>query len=249
MADSTAVARRPQKASVKLLYDISSPWSYVALVLLLRYREAWNLDIELSPIFLGGIMVFTGNQAPATRPEEDAYNSADSIRVWSRYGLDIRSPPGHPMNTTSLNQIRFLRALREEEGQETLIKCSLLIYTEFYSVHTDYTTHKFWECLVPTISKEKLEHLLEVSQSPRHKQGLKDDVREACEQYGTFGAPWFVVQRPQDGKIDHFFGVDRFETIGWWLGDGRVWKGPYPDGTHPPSIIPPRRTQAGQARL
>ena len=44
------------------------------------------------------------------------------------FTVDIRSPPGHPMNTTSLNQIRFLRALREEESQETLIKCTLLIF-------------------------------------------------------------------------------------------------------------------------
>lgn len=42
--------------------------------------------------------------------------------------VDTRSPPGHPLNTTSLNQIRFLRALAKEEGQETLAKCTDLIY-------------------------------------------------------------------------------------------------------------------------
>jgi len=248
MADPQTVAHRPKKAHVKLLYDISSPWSYVAFTILTRYKEVWNFDLELRPIFLGGIMVFTGNEAPALRPEEEKYNTADSKRVWPRFGLDIRSPPGHPMKTTSLNIIRFLRALLEEEGQETLAKCTRLIFLEFYSVHTDYTTDKFWECLVPTISKEKLQHLRKVSQSARHKDGVKEDIRQAVEQHGMFGAPFLVGRRAHDGKIDSFFGIDRFEALAWWLGDGRVWRGPYPDGTNPASIIS-RRAPAEQSRL
>jgi len=243
------VTPRSPKAFVRLYFDVSSPWSYVACTILLRYKDAWNLDVDLFPIFLGGIMVRSGNVAPALHPEQTPYNVMDGKRIYERYGLDIRSPPGHPMNTTSLNIIRFLRALREEESQEILAMCTRLIFLEFYSVHTDYTTDAFWECLVPTISKEKLLHLRKVSQSEKHKEGVKEDVAEAVDQYGVFGAPWFVARRPQDGKVDGFFGVDKLEAMAWWLGQGRTWKGPYPDGTHPRSIIPPRRGVVEQSKL
>jgi len=223
----------PQKAHVKLLYDISSPYSYFAFATLLRYKEAWNLDVDLCPIFLGGVMVYTENTPPSLRPMEVPYIILDKGRISDQYSVDIRSPPGHPMDTTSLNLIRFLRAVREEEGQEILAECTRLIFEEFYAVQTDYRTEKFWECLVPTLTKENLARIRQLSQTTRHKEGIKEDVKNAVENYGMFGAPWMVATRASDRKVDVFFGADKFDAMGWWLGPEYVWRGPYPDGQNP----------------
>lgn len=74
----------------------------------------------------------------------------DQLRVSKRFGgslilhfdlghayrriiaVDTRSPPGHPLNTSSLNQIRLLRAISQEEGQEVLHKCVGLIYVRAF---------------------------------------------------------------------------------------------------------------------
>jgi len=47
--------------------------------------------------------------------------------------VDTRSPPGHPLGTSSLNQIRFLRYLYHNEPQEVLAACTKLIYVRIPS--------------------------------------------------------------------------------------------------------------------
>jgi len=207
------------------------------------------LDIEIYPIFLGGVLVYTGNTPPTSRVDEGHYVLMDTDRVSRRFGVDTRSPPGHPLQTTSLNIIRFLRALLEEEGQDTLIKCTRLIFYEFYNVQTDHRTDKFWECLIPTLTKENLARIRKLSQTTRHKEGVKEDVKSAVEMHGMYGAPWFVAKRPTDGKEDVFFGADKFEAMGWWLGPEYIWKGPYPDGQECTSITTPARRPDVQFRL
>ncbi|KAF9515248.1 hypothetical protein BS47DRAFT_1381593 [Hydnum rufescens UP504] len=240
----------PQKAQVKLLYDIISPYSYSAFATLLRYKEAWNLDVDLCPISLGGVLRYTENTPPLLRLMEVPYivsqvsvtmvhivrgatrcsqplsmQIMDHGRISDRSSVDIRSPPGHPMRA---DLVRFLRAVREEEGQEILAECTRLIFEEFYAVQTDYRTEQFWECLVPTLTKENLARIRQLSQTTRHKEGIKEDVKNAVENYGMFGAPWMVVTRASDRKVDVFFGADKFDAMAWWLGPEYVWRGHIP---------------------
>ena len=88
---------------------------------------------------------------------------------------------------------------------------------EFYSIQTPYTSPKLWDCLVPVLVREKLDHLLKLSQTNEHKEGVKADVLRAVEEYGMYGAPWFVATR-SDGKQDVFFGADKLDNMAWWLG-------------------------------
>jgi hypothetical protein len=63
-----------------------------------------------------------------------------------------------------------------------------------------------------------LTRIRNLSQTTRHKEGVKQDVMHAVETYGMYGAPWLVAKRATDGKTDVFFGADKFEAMGWWLG-------------------------------
>lgn len=69
------------------------------------------------------------------------------------------------------------------------------------------------------LGPEKLERLLKLSQSNEIKESVKADVIQAVEEYGMYGAPWFVAVRAEDGKQDVFFGADKFENLAWWLGE------------------------------
>lgn len=89
---------------------------------------------------------------------------------------------------------------------------------EFYAIQTLYTSPEFWDCLVPVLGREKLDRILKLSQTKEHKDGVKADVLRAVEDYGMYGAPWFVATRP-DGKEDSFFGADKLENLAWWLGE------------------------------
>jgi len=145
--------------------------------------------------------------------------------------------------------IRLLRAIRDEEGQEMLEKCTRLILHEFYAVQTPYTSLHFYDCLIPTLTLQNLQHLLRCSQSAENKQGVKDDVLQAVEKYGMFGAPYMVATRPTDGKWDVFFGADKIEDMGWFLGDEHIWKGPYSDGRNTSTIWKWQLEAKSRARL
>jgi hypothetical protein len=159
--------------------------------------------------------------------------------------VDTRSPPGHPLKTTSVHQIRFLRVIYHNEPQEILAACTRLIYVriprstsllvlppsylhahgdgiftqhEFYAIQTLYTSREFWDCLIPVLGREKLERYMEMSQSDENKEGVRADIQRAVEEYGAYGVPWFVATRPSDGKRDVFFGADKLEAMAWWLG-------------------------------
>lgn len=60
---------------------------------------------------------------------------------------------------------------------------------------------------------------MKLSQTNETKDGVKSDVKKAVEDYGMYGAPWFVATRPTDGKKDVFFGCDKLEAMAWWLGE------------------------------
>lgn len=61
----------PDRALIRIYLDCNSPWSLMAYTRLRRDRpllEQHGVDIEMNPIFLGGINVGSGNKPPWTLP-------------------------------------------------------------------------------------------------------------------------------------------------------------------------------------
>ncbi|KAF8316877.1 thioredoxin-like protein [Clavulina sp. PMI_390] len=214
-----------------MYFDISSPWSNIIYHVLQRYEDSgtWDMEWELVPIFLGGIMVATKNTPPSALQAPLYYVKWDTERVAKQVGVDTRSPPGHPLNTTSLNQIRLLRVIKSEEGNEVLKKCVGLVFHEFYAIQTLYTSPEFWDCLVPVLGREKLNRYLKLAQSDENKEGVKADVLKAIKEAGMYGAPWFLATRA-DGRQERYFGYDCLERMAWFLGPEYPYRGPYPSG-------------------
>ncbi|CAI5475865.1 unnamed protein product [Closterium sp. Yama58-4] len=53
---------------VEVCLDVGSPYSLVALEILLRYRHLWNVRLLLRPVLLGAIHRATGNAMPSAVP-------------------------------------------------------------------------------------------------------------------------------------------------------------------------------------
>ena len=105
------LAFRMSKAVVDFYYDVVSPWSYIGFEVLLRYQSSWNIDINLRPVFLGGVMQGSGNQPPATLPAKATYGMIDLNRSARYYGLEISMPSVFPTNTITCQ--RFLIAMQQ----------------------------------------------------------------------------------------------------------------------------------------
>jgi len=97
------------KPVIEFYYDVVSPYSYLGFVILEKYERLWNVDLQVKPFFLGGVMQAAGNQPPATLPAKATYLSQDIQRLSQYWGVHLQFPEQFPLNT--LLAQRFLQAL------------------------------------------------------------------------------------------------------------------------------------------
>ncbi|CUA70111.1 Glutathione S-transferase kappa 1 [Rhizoctonia solani] len=218
----------PPRISIKLCYDIVSPYSYLAFETLTQYRELWNIDLELCPYFLGGIMVAANNRPPMSVKLKGEYLSQDIKRLGEEAGLKINVAwVNNPPNTMGV--ARFLRAYKDVSSQAELESVSRRLFVEMFSGERSPSDPGFLGCLVPDlISEDKLKQVIARSGSQEIKDLVKTESAALVKDYGAFGFPWIIVRRG-DGTTNSFFGSDRFGNMAWWLGSEYKWQGPRPD--------------------
>ena len=73
LSSSPASNETTMATRVLFYYDTVSPWSFFAFEVIKRYQHAWNLQLVLKPIFLGGIMAGESQRSPpGVSPPRDA---------------------------------------------------------------------------------------------------------------------------------------------------------------------------------
>jgi len=97
------------------------------------------------------------------------------------------------------------------------------------------------------LSKAQFKNILALSTTQELKDRAKAAVEDLVKKHNAFGCPWIVAykvpidDRPLSLKEKRanplepyewstFYGVDRFEAMGYFLGPEYEWKGPFPDG-------------------
>ncbi|KAH7343700.1 putative glutathione s-transferase kappa 1 [Rhizoctonia solani] len=197
----------PPRITIKLCYDIVSPYSYLAFESLTRYRELWNIDLELCPYFLGGIMVAANNRPPMSVKLKGEYLSGEVKRLGEEAGLKINVAwINNPPNTMGV--ARFLRAYKEISSPAELENVTRRLFIEMFSKETLPSDPAFLGCLIPDlIPEEKFKQVLAHSGSQEIKDLVKAESAALVKDYGAFGFPWIIVRRA-DGTSNSFFGMD-----------------------------------------
>ncbi|QRV72441.1 DSBA-like thioredoxin domain protein [Ceratobasidium sp. AG-Ba] len=218
----------PPRISIKLCYDVVSPFSYLAFEILVRYRDIWNIDLELCPFYLGGVMSASGNRPPMSVKRKGDFLVTDVGRLAGESGLTIKiNWGGFPPNT--IQCARFLRAYKDEASPEELEKVTRHLFVEMFDRETNPASPAFLRSLVPAlVPEDKFSAIIARSQSQEIKDCLKTESAALVNEYGAFGFPWIIV-RGADGATASFFGSDRFANMAWWLGDEYKWTGPHPN--------------------
>ncbi|CAE7190607.1 unnamed protein product [Rhizoctonia solani] len=235
----------PPRISVKLCYDIVSPYSYLAFESLTRYRELWNIDLQLCPYFLGGVMVAANNRPPMSVKLKGDYLAQEVKRLGEEAGCEYISTfavafqltsrrvkinvawNNNPPNTMGV--ARFLRAYKDVSSSTELENVTRRLFTELFGKETPPSDPAFLECLVPDLIPEvKFKEIVARSGSQEIKDIVKFESAALVKDYGAFGFPWIIVRRA-DGTANSFFGSDRFANMAWWLGSEYKWQGPRPD--------------------
>ncbi|GAA5870028.1 hypothetical protein JCM3774_004340 [Rhodotorula dairenensis] len=213
-----------------LYYDIVSPWSFMAYTILKRYRQPWDMQLELRPMFLGGVMQASGNKPPITVKNKGIWmNGSDLPLAFDYMKIEHTFPKQFPINT--INIMRALRAV-QEIAPEKLEKATDAFYAAFWqpkpsdpSAMEAVKPDAFPKILSANglFSEAEIKRIAEAMNSDKIKNLVKEESAKLVADGGAFGFPWIVVSR-DDGQERSFFGADRFEQIAYWL--GKEWQGP-----------------------
>ncbi|XP_067305709.1 glutathione S-transferase kappa 1-like [Pseudorasbora parva] len=211
---------------VKLYYDVASPYSWLAFEVLFRYRNVWNIDLKLKPVYLGGVIRGSGNRPPGVIPNKLLYMISD-LTLLSQYFEVPMLQPKPDYEIDSLIPMRFVTVVAEKDkkGDMLVERVSRELWKRIWGTHQHITLpDSLTEAgLRAGLSGNEVEEILTLTKSQPIKDKLKSVTQEALE-YKCFGLPFIVCH--VNGKDKCFFGADRFELMAYFIGE--KWMGPHP---------------------
>lgn len=198
--------------TVEFIFDLVSPNAYLAWWPLREMLERQGAELEITPVFLGGMHKLTGNAPPFARDAEirgkNAYASLEMRRFIDRHGLTgFRMPEQFPFNT-----ILPQRMLLAADGAERVALAEALLK----ALWEDGVSAGDPDALATAASAAGLDApaILAATQEDAIKQRLIANTDSAVER-GAFGIPTFFV----GGEM--WFGKERLGQIEEFLAGGK----------------------------
>ncbi|XP_036037558.1 glutathione S-transferase kappa 1 isoform X1 [Onychomys torridus] len=217
----------PAPRTLELFYDVLSPYSWLGFEVLCRYQHLWNINLQLHPAFIAGIMNDSGNKPPAMVPRKGQYMNKEIPLLGQHFQVPINMPKDFfnvILKKGSLNAMRFLTSVSMEQP-EMLEKVSRELWMRVWSRDEDITESQSILAAAEKagMSTEQAQGLLGKIATAQVKSKLRETTEAACK-YGAFGLPTTVAH--VDGKTYMLFGSDRMELLAYLLGE--KWMGPVP---------------------
>ena len=190
---------------VELIFDFVSPNAYMIWWPLRDLIRKTGAELDVVPVFLGGMHKLTGNAPPFVRDAEikgkNEYSMLEMQRFIKKHGLNkYRLNPNFPFNSVTLQ--RMLLAA-DEDGRGVQFVESMLpaIWEEGLDVSDP-------EALGAAVNAAGFDaaDLFKRSQTDEIKQGLIKNTQDAVDR-GTFGIPTMYVGDQM------FFGKERLGQI------------------------------------
>ncbi|XP_036916542.1 glutathione S-transferase kappa 1 isoform X1 [Sturnira hondurensis] len=217
----------PLPRTVELFYDVLSPYSWLGFEILCRYKNLWNIHLQLRPSLIAGIMKDSGNKPPALLSRKAQYLMGDIKLLREHMQVPLQFPKDFfsvILEKGSLSAMRFLTAVNTE-NPEMLEKVSRELWMRVWNRDEDITDPQSLLAAAEKagMSTQQARGLLEKISTPQVKNKLRETTEAACK-YGAFGLPVTVAHL--DGHTHMLFGSDRMELLAHLLGE--KWMGPVP---------------------
>ncbi|QKG71962.1 2-hydroxychromene-2-carboxylate isomerase [Erythrobacter mangrovi] len=198
--------------AVEFIFDLVSPNAYLSWWPLREMLSRQGAELEITPVFLGGMHKLTGNAPPFARDAEirgkNAYASLEMRRFIDRHGLTgFRMPAQFPFNT-----ILPQRMLLAVEGEERVALAEGLLK----ALWEDGVSAGDPDALATVATAAGLDAaaILAATQDDAIKQRLVANTDSAVER-GAFGIPTFFV------GDEMWFGKERLGQIEEYLAGGK----------------------------
>ncbi len=190
--------------TIELIFDFVSPNAYLIWEPLKDLAERTGAEIEITPVFLGGMHRLTGNAPPMIRDAEvkgkNEYSLLEMNRFIKKHGLTkYKLNPKFPFNTVTLQ--RLLLTVDPSERAKLIEALNPGVWEN----QLDMTDVEVVAKLLSDAGYDA-KAMLEKTQDPDIKQQLMDNTEHAVER-GAFGIPTMYV----DGEM--YFGKERLAQI------------------------------------
>jgi 2-hydroxychromene-2-carboxylate isomerase len=187
---------------VEFLFDVGSPYSYLAYKQLPKIVAAKGAQILWTPVLLGGIFQATGNRSPAEIPAKGLYSNIDLQRWAKHFGVTIAMNPNFPINT--------LQLMRGAVGMQLRSEAEFHAYLEavFSAMFEKPKNMGQPDVVASVLTAAGIDPALFVAltNDPAVKDALKKNTSDAVQR-GVFGAPTFFV----NGEM--YWGQDRLHFV------------------------------------
>lgn len=191
---------------VEFLYDLVSPFSYLAYGRLGGICARHDAELALHPVLLGALHDAAGIQAPVAIPAKGRYMNRDIQRWAEHYGLPMRFPEPFPFRT--LKTMRAALFCRRRGELEPFTREAFRLYWEENGAPRG-REESDEDGPISEVARRigaDPEEVLAGAAEPEVKEELKDATSDALDR-GAFGAPTFFV------GDEMFWGNDRLEFV------------------------------------
>ncbi|MEM9501577.1 MAG: 2-hydroxychromene-2-carboxylate isomerase [Pseudomonadota bacterium] len=195
---------------IELIFDFVSPNAYLIWWPLREVVKRTGAELDVTPVFLGGMHKLTGNAPPMIRDAEvkgkNEYAALEMRRFIERHQLErFKLHPQFPFNSITLQRM-LLAADKDGRGVQFAESLLPAIWEEGIDVTNP-------ETLGGAIADAGFDaqDLFARSQSNEVKQGLIANTDNAVER-GAFGIPTMFVG-PKGGETEMFFGKERLAQV------------------------------------
>jgi 2-hydroxychromene-2-carboxylate isomerase len=192
------------RVSVDLYFDYSSPFSYIACA---RAEHLVGDEVRWKPMLLGAVFKAVGTANVPLFDQNDAkraHSIADMRRQADDAGIPLRFPTRFPMKTVLPLRVTLqARAHESAQGRRLVHR----IYRAYWAEDQDISSPSVVAQLCNECGLDGAA-LVHAASAPEGKKALFDHTDTAVAA-GVFGAPTFVVHRPDGPQL--FWGADRLE--------------------------------------
>ena len=188
--------------TVEFLFDVGSPYSYLAYHQLPKIAVAQEAEIIWTPVLLGGIFQATGNRSPIEVPAKGSYSNIDLQRWAKAYGVTIEMNPDFPINTLALMRGAVAMQMRGDEAFQRYLRAA---FEAMFVKPRNLNLSAEIGAMLAEAGLDAAE-FMQLIGDQHVKDRLKDNTASAVAR-GAFGAPTFFV------GDDMFWGQDRLDFV------------------------------------
>lgn len=188
--------------TVEFLFDVGSPYSYLAYHQLPKIAAARQAGIMWTPVLLGGIFQATGNRSPVEVPAKGKHLQVDLQRWAKLFGVHFAMNPHFPINTLGLMRAAVAMQMRSEQDFQRYLAA---IFAAMFDAPRNLNAADEIAAVLAQAGFDAAE-VMALATSQDVKDRLKANTEQAVAR-GVFGAPTFFVGNQM------FWGQDRLEFV------------------------------------